>query len=210
MLYYFGNKTVIVRSIMKWYKFDIRKFSDEEYEKWYSLMSEEKKIRVSKFRNIDDKKRTVAGEMLARNAISEICGVNACEIAFLLTEFGKPYVKDLNAEFNISHSNNMVVCAIHNIPIGIDVEEIRPIDLLIAKRVCDEEELKYIFGYLPNDEDFKFSEDLAVLKRFFEIWTAKEAHSKCVGKGLSIITQPANCHFKKTIFDEEYIISIAY
>ena len=70
MLYYFGNKTVIVRSIMKWYKFDIRKFSDEEYEKWYSLMSEEKKIRVSKFRNIDDKKRTVAGEMLARNAIS--------------------------------------------------------------------------------------------------------------------------------------------
>ena len=104
----------------------------------------------------------------------------------------------------------MVVCAVHNIPIGIDVEEIRPIDLLIAKRVCDEEELKYIFGYLPNDEDFKFSEDLAVLKRFFEIWTAKEAHSKCVGKGLSIINQPANCHFKKTIFDEEYIISIAY
>ena len=31
---------------MKWYKYNIKELSDIEYQKWYSLMSNEKQCRV--------------------------------------------------------------------------------------------------------------------------------------------------------------------
>ena len=195
---------------MKWYKFNICDFTDEEYDKWYSLMDKEKKKRVDRARNIDDKKRTVAGEMLCRKAISDCCGVNFNDIYFNLSEHGKPYVRDLNIEFNISHSGNMVVCAVNKTPVGIDIEEIRPIDLSITKRICTEAELRYIFGYLPNEEDFKLTESTETLTRFFEIWTAKEAYSKFVGKGLAIIDTPVQKNNEKMVIDDKFIVSIAY
>ena len=94
---------------MKFYQYNIRDLSDENYIHYYSLMSEEKKRRVDRFRFEDDKKRTVVGEMLARQAISEWCGAAEESITFEKAEHGKPYAKDLNVEFNISHSADMVV-----------------------------------------------------------------------------------------------------
>lgn len=102
---------------MKWYKYDIRDLTNAEYNKWYSLMSEDKQRRVDRFRFVDDKKRTVAGEMLARKAIAEWCNVSPESITFGVKEYGKPYAKDLDVEFNISHSDYMVVCAVDNKPI---------------------------------------------------------------------------------------------
>ena len=121
---------------MKWYKYDIRDLTVPEYNKWYSLMSTDKQQRVDRFRFVDDKKRTVAGEMLARKAIAEWCIVAPESIVFSIREHGKPYAVDLDVEFNISHSGDMVVCAVDDKPVGIDIEKIRPIDLTVAKRIC--------------------------------------------------------------------------
>lgn len=164
---------------MKWYKYDIRDLTDEEYSYWYSLMNADKRQRVNRFRLIDDKKRTVAGEMLARKAIAEWCSVEPESIIFAICEHGKPYAVDLDVEFNISHSANLVVCAVDDQPVGIDIELIRPIDLSVAKRVCSDEELLYIFDYKPKDADFVYTEDEEILTRFFEVWTRKEACYKC-------------------------------
>ena len=139
---------------MKWYKYDIRDLTDNEYNKWYSLMSEDKQCRVDRFRFVDDKKRTVAGEMLARKAIAEWCSVAPEDIVFGIKEHGKPYAKNLSIEFNISHSSDMVVCAVDDKPVGIDIEQIRPIDLTVAKRICTDEELLYLFDHTPTDQDF--------------------------------------------------------
>lgn len=177
---------------MKWYKYDIRDLTDAEYNKWYSLMSEDKQQRVNRFRFVDDKKRTVAGEMLARKAISEWCRVTPEIITFGIKEHGKPYVKDLAVEFNISHSGEMVVCAVNDKPIGIDIEQIRPINLTIAKRICTDEELLYLFGHQPTDKDFTYTTDMEILTRFFELWTAKEAYGKCIGEGIMNIDKDLN------------------
>lgn len=193
---------------MKWYKYDIRDFTDVEYNKWYSLMSEDKRCRVDRFRFADDKKRTVAGEMLARKAIAEWCGVLPESITFVIKEHGKPYAKDLAVEFNISHSGDLVVCAVDNKPIGIDVEQIRPINLTIAKRICTDEELLYLFGDTPTDQDFTYTTDTEILTRFFELWTAKEAYGKCIGNGI----QSVSVDFNKIIIQKftfaDYIIAI--
>lgn len=169
---------------MRWYKFDIRDLTAADYGKWYALMNREKQVRVDRFRFEDDKKRSVAGEMLARKAVAEWCGVSAESIVFDKTETGKPYAKGLPVEFNISHSGDMVVCAVDDKPVGIDIEKIRPIDQTIAKRICTDEELVYLFNHTPTEQDFTYTTDQNILTRFFELWTAKEAYGKCLGVGI--------------------------
>ncbi len=193
---------------MKWYKYDIRELTDAEYNKWYSLMSEDKQHRVDRFRFVDDKKRTVAGEMLARKAISEWCRVAPESITFGIKEHGKPYAKDLAVEFNISHSSDMVVCAVDDKPVGIDIEQIRPIDLTIAKRICTDEELLYLFGHTPTEQDFTYTTDTEILTRFFELWTAKEACGKCRGNGVENIKVDTNKFGAQTINVASFMISI--
>lgn len=169
---------------MKWYKYDIRDLSQEEYEKWYSLMSLEKKQRVDRFRFVDDKKRTVAGEMLARKAIADWCHVLEGEIQFELSEYGKPFVIGLDVEFNISHSGDMVVCAVDSQPVGIDIEQIRPIDFDVIKRICAEDEIAYILEDNSRNDIFCKIADYLALTRFFEVWTLKEAYGKLRGTGI--------------------------
>ena len=192
---------------MKFYQYNIRNLSDKSYIHYYSLMSQEKKRRVDRFRFEDDKKRTVVGEMLARRAISEWCGVAEESIVFETAEHGKPYTEDLNVEFNISHSADMVVCVVHDNPVGVDIEKIRPVDLNTAKRIFSDEETGSIFGGIPDVEDYNHYLNDAVLQRFFELWTPKEARSKCIGTGLFIESE-ANVNFKSWT-EDGYCISIA-
>lgn len=199
---------------MKWYHYDIRKLTEEEYQKWYNLMSAEKKARVDRFRQPDDKKRTVAGEMLARKAIAQRCGVEAESIKFETAEHGKPFAVGLDMEFNISHSGNLVACAVSDQPVGVDIELIRPVDLRTAKHFCTPEELEYLFGHTPSEDEFTKSEEVMVLHRFFQIWTTKEAVGKCRGIGLGCCM---NARCTKTGLNsqiiqhgqEEYVVSVA-
>lgn len=191
---------------MKWYKFDIKNFSSSEYEKYYSLMSEEKKRRVDKFRSDNDKKRTVSGEMLCKKAVAEFCSVDEKAIVLKIGENGKPYVENFDVEFNVSHSGDIVVCAVSSRAVGIDVEKIRAINLSIAKRVCSQKELEFIFGRVPTDSDFSLCDNEEILRRFFALWTKKEAYAKCTGKGIS-----GGLYFTpecETIYDDGYVISI--
>ena len=194
---------------MKWYKFDIRELTAANYEKWYSLMSKDKQLRVDRFRFDDDKKRTVAGEMLARKAIAEWCSVTPESIVFSTQEYGKPYAKDMSVEFNISHSGDVVVCAVDDNPIGIDIEKIRPIDLTVSKRICTGEELLYLFGHTPAEQDFTYTTDTKILTRFFELWTVKEAYGKCIGCGVCDTEVGWTAKYiaiKKTVSD--YVITL--
>ena len=192
---------------MKWYKYDIRDLTDTEYNKWYSLMSEDKQQRVDRFRFSDDKKRTIVGEMLARKSIAEWCGVVPESITFGIKEHGKPYAKDLTVEFNISHSGDIVVCAVDYKPIGIDIEQIRPIDLTVAKRICTDEELLYLFDHTPTDQDFTYTTAPEILTRFFELWTAKEAYGKCVGNGI-VEFYKASTTNANLCKEKDYIVAI--
>jgi len=193
---------------MRWYKYDIRDLTDAEYRKWHSLMSEEKRQKIDRFRFADDKKRTVAGEMLARIAIAKWCGVASEDIVFDKKDHGKPYAKDLTVEFNISHSADIVVCAVDDEPVGIDIEHIRPIDLIAARRICKDEELLYLFGRQPTEKDFTYTTDIETLTRFFEIWTAKEAYGKRIGTGLyDSKSLPSDC--EQILSQPGYVISIS-
>lgn len=85
---------------------------------------------------------------------------------YFLNEFGKPISKD--CYFNISHSKGVVVFIKDMVPIGIDIEKIRPIEDNMIEYISSIEEKKYI----KNE------------KRFFEIWTNKESLTKAIGTGI--------------------------
>ncbi len=191
---------------MKWYKHSISGLSDEEYLRWYLLLDKSRKRRVDKFCFDDDKKRTVSGEMLVRCAVADMCKVAQEDIVIKENDNGKPYIENVDIEFNISHSCDVVVCAVSDRKVGIDVEKIRAVKLSVAKRVCSEKELEYIFGRVPVESDFALCDDEEILTRFFTLWTKKEAYAKCTGKGLSggLMVTP-EC---ETIYDDGYVISV--
>jgi 4'-phosphopantetheinyl transferase len=110
---------------MKLYTSYVKDFSVTEYERCFSLMSDDRKASVQSYRNEYDKKRTVLGEHLARKAISEFLGIEYSEIRFGRDEKGRPFAIGLDVDFNISHSNELVVCAVSNERIGVDVEKYR-------------------------------------------------------------------------------------
>ncbi|MEL6719249.1 MAG: 4'-phosphopantetheinyl transferase superfamily protein, partial [Bacteroidota bacterium] len=89
-------------------------------------------------------------------------------------QYGKPYFETSDIQFNISHSHELVVCAItqHN-EIGIDVEYPRSIDIQDFKFQMTEGE----WNWISTAKDSQAA--------FYEYWTKKEAVIKAVGKGFS-------------------------
>lgn len=195
---------------MNWYKYNINDFTPRAYKKWYELLSEQKKLRIDSMKFDDDKKRSVAGEMLAKTTIGKYLNIPAEHIEIVQSNNGKPYAVNFNIEFNISHCEEIVVCAINNTPVGIDIERIRPISPKVAKKFFTIAEQEYILGKTPCAEDYDTEFNDVQLKRFFECWTAKEAYLKYTGEGLTdnlSALEIDNTHITK-IIENDCIISI--
>lgn len=154
---------------LKIYSLDISAATEDEFTLWYSQMSEEKKLAADRLQNKEKRLSKIAADALCRKAVSENCGIPCNEIIFGTAEKGKPFAVNAEIRFNVSHSGKMVVCAISDKEIGIDIEKIRTVNHRAAERFATESEIDYI-----NSE----------ADGFFKIWTLKEAYFKCIGTGL--------------------------
>ena len=184
---------------MKWYKLNINDMSESEYNKFFDLMSEEKREKVKRLKKDRDKKLSVCGEMLAKRAISELTGKNAEEIVFEIKKSGKPFCQNADIEFSISHSGEYVVCAVSTHRVGIDIQIVTPYNDKTAKKVCSEEEIK------------KIEESSDKAREFIKIWTKKEAVLKRDEKSI-FSSDIKTCLLDeniKTIEFKDYFVSIA-
>ncbi|HIR93065.1 MAG TPA: 4'-phosphopantetheinyl transferase superfamily protein [Candidatus Egerieimonas intestinavium] len=92
--------------------------------------------------------------------------------------YGKPFVKDRpDIQFNISHSGCWAVCALGTAPLGIDVQEHRPLHRQerLEEKILNEREREFC-QRLPEEERRKF---------FYSRWARLEAWAKGTGRGLS-------------------------
>jgi 4'-phosphopantetheinyl transferase len=89
-------------------------------------------------------------------------------------EHGKPKVEGL--EFSLSHSGNLVVCAVSHEPVGCDVEEIRKAPERVAERYFSCGEQEYLSQFAEEEYD----------RAFFRLWTMKESYVKMTGEGLGV------------------------
>ncbi len=168
---------------MNWLHCNITDFTQTEYEKAYSDLSLSRKKRIDRLKQPQDKKRSLAVSMLIKRLLSEKYGIE--NVSLENRENGSPFLVGSDLFVSISHCEDIVVCAVDEKPIGIDIELIKPINLSVAKRVCVEEEAFYLFGKTPLQADYCYCENEEILGRFFEIWTAKEAYFKKCGTGIT-------------------------
>jgi 4'-phosphopantetheinyl transferase len=190
-----------MRDLMKLYAVKILDISKEKLDNTCSVFDLEKKRKIEKFVHKKDKIRTLIGEILIRTIICEDLSISNRNITFKKNKYGKPYLIGYhNFQFNISHSEDYVVCAIDNKPIGIDIEKIKPIEYKeIAQSFFSMSEFGYIVKEDLNNQ----------VKKFYEMWTLKESYIKCTGQGLSIPLNSFSIVFNqyetiKVIIDNDY------
>lgn len=156
---------------------NINNYSADHYKRFLELIKLEKKYKILKFSNDDDKKRSILGEILLIQLLNKN-KINYNDITIIKNEYGKPYIKDNNLYYNISHSNEYVICAISNKEIGVDIEKIRHVKKNVPNQFATPKEIEYI-------NEFNERHD----KRCFEIYTLKEAYLKCLGTNLNFIKE---------------------
>jgi len=191
---------------MKLYIAKTEDFTEREYEKYYAMMSPERKRSTDRLRFENARKQSILGESLARKGICELSGIDEDDICFARSENGKPYAVNSDIHFSISHSNEYVVCAVSKDEIGVDIEKIRKVESRITNIACTESDKEYIFGGAEKD-----TLDNEMIKRFFEVWTAKEAYLKYLGIGISGLKTISFSDIKpfcKKIEENGYIITL--
>lgn len=134
--------------------------------------------RADKMRIEIVKQRFINSRGFLRHCLGHYLQQPPNEIEICSKEKGKLFLNNRNLFFNLAHSKNMALFAFnHDYEIGIDIEEIRPLNDLhsIAQRVFTEIEIDYL-NNTKQDE---------TLNSFFTLWTRKEAAIKVSGEGLT-------------------------
>ena len=115
------------------------------------------------------KRESTAAYSLLAEMLGFHFGICIKDVDIVLNEYGKPLISGKDVCFNLSHSNGLVVCAVSNENVGVDVEFIRDVRPLIKKKCMTSREADSII--FPKD--------------FYRIWTLKEAYFKYVGTGIN-------------------------
>jgi 4'-phosphopantetheinyl transferase len=124
------------------------------------------------------------------NHVFDMAPDDAHPLVFLKGEHGKPYLKDYpHIHYNISHTDDLIVCGIGSQEIGIDVEKIRPFYKNIVKKVFSETERKHLEA-LPEE---------AYAEYFFRIWTLKESYVKAIGCGITVPLKDISFEWKENV-----------
>lgn len=86
---------------------------------------------------------------------------------------GKPEIEGIC--FNLSHSDEYVICSTSEKTLGCDIEKIRQVKKGFETRFFSEREVLYLN---------QFREDK--LNQFFRLWTMKESYMKMTGEGMTL------------------------
>ncbi|CAM1357019.1 4'-phosphopantetheinyl transferase family protein [Tenacibaculum halocynthiae] len=171
-----------------------KKLPENEYKQLTKLLPKNMQERLSKFLRWQDAYSYLYGKLLLRTSMLQF-GYNHSLEFIKMTKHGKPYFENSPFAFNISHSEEYVVCAISNdekVSLGIDIEKVKPIELNSFSSVFSPEEKQEINSY----------------NKFYTCWTRKEAVVKADGRGLTIPLNTINTlNLSTKLENEKYYLS---
>lgn len=194
---------------MEYFIYNIENLTDSEYEKWFSLMTKEKQDRVSRYKDFERRKCSVAGEKLVKDYIGKSLNISPEALVILTDKNGKPYIESCPIHFNISHCENTLVYAFSDEEIGIDIEKIKPIPISVLNRFFSTEEQEFVLGKPLNESESEDYYKPQILENFYRIYTLKEAICKKSGIGIKGLKAAEALPFVHCSFKENnFIISI--
>ncbi len=141
------------------------------------LLSEQEQQRADRFRFAIHRQRFIAAHVGLRTLLADRLGRDPAALHFAVNAFGKPHLAEGGSlTFNLAHCGDVAVLAIAcALPVGIDVEALRPAPHEIAAQCFSYSERQELADLDPASRD----------TGFFHGWTRKEAFIKAIGTGLS-------------------------
>lgn len=163
--------------MVKIYIADVSKLNDEKtFANLFNTVSKARQEKVNKLRFQKDKNLSLGAGVLLNLALKDM-GCKFSDNDIVLSQNGKPYIKNCEVKFNLSHSGTKVMCAVSGNDIGCDVEKVKDIDDKIAKRFFHNEEYDYILSQKSEEKQ---------KDAFFRLWTLKESFLKITGLGMKL------------------------
>lgn len=173
--------------------------SEHNFSVLMSTAHKDKKQTILNQRIKSNADNSLIGIALAKYALSEVFGLHGNELEIEYMPNGKPFIKNVSdVHLSISHSDNVTVCAVSDLPVGVDVEKIRNFNHSMSEKV---------FGVKITR---MLSESATPNKDFTRLWTEKEAILKLTGEGISGIRKNLNLteYNSKTTFYKNYCITV--
>ena len=158
----------------KVYVADVNALNDEKvFNYFYNLMSSDRQNKIDAYSLRKDKNLSLGAGILLKVALSKI-GLNLNEQTIEYRQNQKPYLLNSSIYFNISHSQDKVMCVLADSEVGCDIEKIEDVNISVAKRYFNKQEYEIIKNQKQQVEK-KFM--------FFRLWTLKESFLKITGLG---------------------------
>lgn len=149
-----------------------------------SVLSRDERARADRFRAVADRARFAVARGALRRILARYTGESPESLCFDYGPWGKPRLvpsdRTVHIEFNLSHSGEMALFAFaQGRRLGVDVERIVRVE-------NDDERLSR--SWLSEHELAEMSamDSSARTRRFYSLWTGKEAYLKARGEGLSL------------------------
>ena len=158
-----------------------QEYIEQHFDELVERLYPERKSRVLAFRRKEPAYVSVVAGLLLQELVEKQLGIRPDELVLEKNENGKPWIKDYpEFYFNISHAGDYVVLAYGDVPLGVDIEQIRGKEnLRVARRCFTEREYAYVSGQKEVDDSLS-------AERFFYLWTMKESYLKLTGDGISV------------------------
>ena len=135
-------------------------------------ISAQRRDQALRFSHEAGRRQRVAAYLLLKKGLEAEYGITE-NVEFGYAEGGKPFIKGHETiHFNLSHCRTAVACAIHDRPVGIDIETVRPFKESLARHVLSLSE--YEKAIASADPAYEFT----------RLWTMKESLLKLTGRGL--------------------------
>lgn len=142
-------------------------------------------------------KENTTSKDLLKDVLKNELNITNYELTF--NKYNKPYLKNRNIYFNISHDKNTTVLVTSDKEIGVDIEYYTYKESVMKKYYNEFEQQEIINS---NNKEYEFT----------RIWVMKEAFVKMKGQGISYGLQNVDTtRLKKQIkliSNEKYIIAI--
>ncbi len=157
------------------YKVEIKNYHSEKTD---PILSFEEKEKYLRFINESDKVKYICNHVFLRKVLANYLNLSPKEIKFSYTTFGKPYIKNTNLFFNLSHRREYGLLAISkDNEVGVDIEYMK--DLQDVDTFLD-------YSFSAEEKAMIFANNKLNKETLFTFWAFKEAFIKATGTGLSI------------------------
>ena len=182
------------------YVFKVEKLEKEEFSNLVCFADEYIKVRLETTRVPEQKKDAMLlANVLRKFLIKKHFGISPEKQEIFFNENGKPFLKNENVFFNVSHSGDFVACVVGTKNVGVDVQKIATYKKRTAEYIFDKDSADKIEK--AENKNLEYTKQWAKLESFLKL------------KGTGFVNYKKGNHEnvnQQFYFVDDHVISVCY